>query len=82
MVWVWLAMVRHKRATLEIIDKQMPSLGSGVSVRNPAVEKLVVIYQSVATAPALPFSTSAMVQYGAALSGSIVAFFVGLLARR
>lgn len=43
------------------------------------VGDLTALYDSVSGGPALPFSTSALVQYFAALAGAVFAVFFGLI---
>ena len=80
MTWVWIMVTKRKRAAMSIIDQKLPDLGAP-DAKSAAIEKWITIYQAVSNAPALPFSTGAMVQYGAAMAGSIFAFFIGLVFR-
>lgn len=41
-----------------------------------SVQENIALYRLVETSPGLPFNTAAIVQYGAAIFGSIVAFFL------
>ena len=73
MTWVWIMVTKRKRAAMAIIDQKLPDLGAP-DAKSAAIEKWITIYQAVSNAPALPFSTGAMVQYGAAMAGSIFGF--------
>lgn len=79
-VWVGVIITKSKRASMAALDKQLPfSLDLGKHTDYGPIETLTAIYQNVSAAPTLPFSTAAMVQYGAAVAGSVVAFFFGLI---
>ncbi|MFI7550702.1 hypothetical protein ACIBQ2_13215 [Micromonospora sediminimaris] len=41
-----------------------------------SIQENIALYRLVETSPGLPFSTAAIIQYGAAIFGSIVAFFL------
>ena len=77
--WMWLIIVRSKRASMAVIDKQVPDIDVKQALSHEAIGNLTAIYQTVSVAPTLPFSTSAMVQYGAAFAGSVFAFIIGLV---
>lgn len=82
MAWVWLMATEHKRTAMALIDRKLPDLGIAPDSKSAAIEKWLSIYQAVSNASAFPFSTGVMVQYGAAMAGSVLAFFIGLISRR
>ena len=84
-IWIWATITREKRSVLASINGRIPTLKHLLDAErgNPDAEvgRWAELYQTVAAAPGLPFSTSAMVQYGAALAGAVVAFAISLVSR-
>ncbi len=48
----------------------------------PGVAERLSVYDVIAAAPGLPFGTAAVVQYLAAVAGSVVGFVLPITARR
>jgi hypothetical protein len=81
-LWSWAIIVRQKRLTMATLDNRLPSLTDAVRTDGEQVEKWALVYQTVAAAPNLPFSTAIVVQYSTAFVGSIFAFVIGLLTHK
>lgn len=76
--WIWRIVVASKRSSMKLVDAKLPSLQQAINSGGPIIDNWTAIYQAISVAPTLPFSTATMVQYGAAMVGSIFAFFFGL----
>jgi hypothetical protein len=80
LIWAWLIITRSKRASMSLLNAKLPSSSNlAMQADYGQVGDLTALYDSVSGAPALPFSTSALVQYFAALAGAVFAFFFGLI---
>jgi hypothetical protein len=77
--WIWQITIREKRRSLTRINARLP-LPFGRQHVTASVKDWLELYQAVKDAPALPFSTVALVQYSATMVGTIVAFIIGQVA--
>jgi hypothetical protein len=74
-VWIWRMSVDHRRTALAVISAQ---IGDQVPQRLTAQQQeWIEVYSSVANMSPLPFTTNAVIQYGAIFTGAIIAYFVG-----
>lgn len=75
--WLYGAVRNARQVTLSrlevLIGKEPPSTRKAAE----RVHQHVELYRLVERSPGLPFSTAAMVQYAAAVLGSLVAYFLG-----
>jgi hypothetical protein len=79
--WAWGIIIRQKRASMAVISSYISPL-SKLDSHKSDDEKWVAIYQTVSIASSLPFSSVAMVQYAAAIIGSLVASVLGIVSLR
>jgi hypothetical protein len=75
--WLYRAVRDARRASLAVLlpftgDDPLTSVDSAQPARST-----VDLYRLVETSPGLPFSTGAIVQYAAAVLGTLVAYFLG-----
>jgi hypothetical protein len=77
-IWIYAIVKRDKRRALDQIESSMPlfSKGSAELLVNQAS-----LYRTISSAPELPFSTGAVIQYTATLLGVITAFIIQLVYR-
>ena len=65
---------------MSLLNAKLPSSSNlAMQADYGQVGDLTALYDSVSGGPALPFSTSALVQYFAALAGAVFAVFFGLI---
>jgi hypothetical protein len=72
-VWIYATVKREKHKVLDSLDTDMPAGSSGFTEVSAIQASL---YRTVSSAPSLPFSTGAVVQYTATLLGVITAFII------
>ena len=79
-VYMYAIVANAKRDTLSLLDRHIPTvdrvLREWPGGQYPA---LLGLYSQVSSTPNLPFSTAALVQYGAVLVGAVLAFITSLI---
>jgi hypothetical protein len=75
--WLLFVVVREARMSalrrlVPLTGAAMPTNSKDISLRSPMVD----LYRLIETSPGLPFSTSAIVQYAAAVLGAVLAFIL------
>lgn len=79
--WIWRIVTHAKARTLNYIANQLELPELYLSTKLPtSTGQLISVYQAVSVSQNLPFSTVVVIQYGAALAGSVVAFVAGQFA--
>jgi hypothetical protein len=75
--WLYQTVREARRSTLRVLRSltgdEPPDTPDSLARLQGSIE----LYRLVETSPGLPFSTASMVQYGAAVLGTILAFFLG-----
>lgn len=75
-IWLYLAVRDARRSALDklrpLIDNEPPVTGENAEQLHARIE----LYRLVETSPGLPFNAASMVQYAAAVLGTLLAFFL------
>lgn len=75
--WLYRVVRGRRRSTMEALSRLIRrNPPTSVKLVEQAKE-VIELYRLVESSPGLPFSTAAMVQYAAAVLGSLVAYFLG-----
>jgi hypothetical protein len=79
-LWMYAVVANAKRETLTLLDAQVPSAGRvvGAWIKGRHIS-LLGLYSQISQTPNMPFSTAALVQYGAVLAGAVLAFVASLI---
>ena len=75
----WLLFVSVRHARMSALRTLVPLTGTSMPTTAKGIERrlaIVDLYRLIESSPGLPFSTSAMVQYVAALLGAVAAFII------